>query len=374
MPRISTTIAACVLVCTSLFAQLPEGWQESFDKGIEALAAGRHDEGIDAFKHCLLLRPEDSTCAYNLTCAYSLKNELDLGFEWLAKTIEWGFAREQSNVDLAESGDADLANLRADERFAAHMATMKKSLADTLEAIEAAWKNPLIVLPEGHETMKDLGAILVLHDTGSTKRAVAESYWKDVASELHLVLIAPSGMALTGRTPEKGMAWFNDFQAFTARYWDAEKSLEPALAAIKANKSIDASRVFIAGEGQGGIVAFNAAMRASNVYAGVLTLDTPIIASMTSGYFPNAVAAGVKVRALVNTHSMYGIGAEQIEMFTEQMRAELTRGKLASEVTTYTLDPERPNLRRELVTKTLRAILPVTEGSPRTPVEAGSGK
>jgi len=374
MQRISTTLALLVLFCSTVFAQRPEGWQASFDKGIAALTEGRHDEGIDAFKLCLELQEEDATCAYNIACGYSLKSEMDPGIEWLTQAIDWGFAREQQNVDLAEKTDTDLSNLRKDARFTPLMESMKKDMAVMLAAIEAEWKEPLIIKPAGHETMKDLGALIVLHDAGSSKKEVSESYWKAVASELHLVLVIPSGKMSVGRTPEKGMLWFSDFEAFTARYWDAEKSIDPAIAAVKKMKNVDSKRVFMAGQGQGGVVAFNAVMRAPRLYAGVLTVDAPIITDMTKSYFPNAISAGVKVRALVNTQSMWGIPKEQAGPYVGTMRTKLVQAKLASEVKIYVLDEAKPNLRKDLIVETLRGIMPAAMDAKATPVEAGSEK
>ena len=277
-------------------------------------------------------------------------------------------------MDLAEKTDPDLANIRGDDRFAPLMANMKKEFTERTAAAEAEWKEPLILFPEGHEKMNDLGAIIVLHDTGSTKKEISKSYWKTVAADLHLVLVIPSGTNLVGKTPDKGMSWFTDYQAFTARSWVAEKSIKPANAAIKKMKAVDSDRVFIAGQGQGGLVAFNAAMRAPRLYAGVLTIDAPIVTQMTESYFPNVISAGVKVRALLNTQKVWGLKKEQIAGFAGQMRTALTQSKLAFELATYTLDETKPDLQRELVTDTLRKILPVAKTDQSPPVEAGAGK
>jgi pimeloyl-ACP methyl ester carboxylesterase len=140
---------------------------------------------------------------------------------------------------------------------------------------------------------------------------------------------------------------------------------------------MDATRTILVGEGQGGIVAFNAAMRAPRLYAGVLTLDAPILTNLTSSYIPAAVSAGVRVRVLVNNEEMFGLPKEQIATFTGQMRTGLRTSKLDHELTNYTPNAEQPGQRRALCTEKLRALLPVqspaegqTEGKP---VEAGTG-
>lgn len=367
MQRTPITLAAFLLFCSTLFAQTPEGWQDVFDKGVAALTAGEYDEGIAALKQCLTLQPDEPTCAYNIACGYSLKNEPDPGFEWLGKAVDWGYVREQSDIDTTANGDTDLANLRKDARFAPLMQRMKEVLVVLLAAIEKEWKEPLIVRPEGYERMTDLGALIVLHDFGSSKKAVAESYWKAVAAELHLILVIPSGEVLAGQTLAQGMAWFSDFRAFQSRYWEAEKTIEPAVAVVKKMESVAADRVFIAGQGQGGTVAFNAAIRAPRLYAGVLAVDAPILQSLTEQYFPNAISAGVQIRVLASTETMFQVAKDQIVPMANQMRTLLTQANLPNRVTTYTPAVDKPNLRRDLVIETLREMLPAPNAAPVQP-------
>ena len=87
MQRIALIFTSAFFLCATLFSQTSDAWQVSFDKGIADIQAGRHAEGIEAFKKCLELQPDHATCAYNIACGYSLKNELDPGFEWLGKAL-----------------------------------------------------------------------------------------------------------------------------------------------------------------------------------------------------------------------------------------------------------------------------------------------
>ena len=115
MIRYLLVVAVALLIAPLRAAQdetADEEYTRRFQEGIEDLTAGRHDEGIAAFKRCLELRPEDATSAYNVACGHALKKELDPAFEWLAKSAELGFGNEPDNIVHAETRDPDLASLR----------------------------------------------------------------------------------------------------------------------------------------------------------------------------------------------------------------------------------------------------------------------
>lgn len=372
---LATLIAFCASSLAQDSARDSTKYQAEFQKGIDALLAERHDDGIAAFKACLELRTEDPTCAYNIACGYSLKSEIEPAFEWLGKAADWGFGNSESSLELAATKDTDLANLRSDPRFEPLIERMRKAAAVAKAAAEKEWKNPIVILPEGHEAMETVGALVVLHDVGQTKARVAESAWKELAKARGLALVVPSGKIVAAREPAEGMAWFTDFEEFTRRYWVAEESIKPAFAALeKQVKAIDPARTIIVGEGQGALVAFNAAMRAPRQYAGVLTVDGPIMTTMTQSYIPNAVSAGVRVRCVVDSEGIFGVPKEQVAGFSGQMRSSLRMAKLDGEVLTYTLDEKRPTLRGDLVAEQLAKLLPSdTAAAKGDPVEPGSG-
>lgn len=345
-------------------------FQRHFDAGIQALTAGRNDEGIAAFTKCLELDPEHGVCAYNIACGYSLKKEIEPAFEWLGKATEWGYGDSAANIEHAEKRDVDLANLRTDARFVPLIARMKEALAARERAAEAVWKAPIVIVPKALEGAETVGALVVLHDVGSSKSAIAESYWKSVAEELGLVLVIPSGKHFAGRKAEDGMTWFTDFEEFRARSWVAEDSLAPALDALRESKKIDPARTYIAGVGQGAIIAFNAAMRAPRMYAGVLAVDGPVLPDLVKDHAAGAVASGLKVHVLANRASMYGLPANQISGFLGQMRSQLLSTRVGGQVVEYTTKPEEPEQLRTLV---LGALHVLTAGKV-VPVEAAAGK
>jgi predicted esterase len=366
LPKLASYLLALLAVLTPVRAQdtdPADEYSRVFQEGIDALNARRSDDGIKAFTRCLELRPEDPICAYNITCGYSLKGELDPAFAWFDKAIDWGYGNSQDNIDHAEKADTDLDNLRGDERFAKMITKMKERLAALQKAIDEYTGNAAIYVPEALKDTEEVGVLVVLHDLGSTKDAVLESSWKQLADDLGMVLVAPSGTVLAGKEPKDGMSWFGDFEAFQKRYWDAEKTISPALQQLTKDekKKADPARTILAGEGQGGWVAFNAAVRAPRLYAGVVPVDAPVLPQMLSSYLANASA--LKVRLVANEKQMFGMPADQVGMFLGQMQMGLNQAKLNAAVARYRLDEKKPTLRQDLIAKTIREILGVAEAA-----------
>lgn len=61
-----------------------------FDRGIDAVKAGRLLEAIELFKQCARRRTRDHSSAYNLACCYSLLGDVDMGLWWLRKAVRCG--------------------------------------------------------------------------------------------------------------------------------------------------------------------------------------------------------------------------------------------------------------------------------------------
>ena len=73
---------------------------------------GLYEKGLEIDKKLIRLRPDDPIVFYNLACSYSLLQQIDLALEALTKAIELGY----DDFDYMQA-DADLANIRRDERF-----------------------------------------------------------------------------------------------------------------------------------------------------------------------------------------------------------------------------------------------------------------
>src|ERR1700741_2569390 len=88
-------------------------------QAVDLLKAGKYDEGIAVLMRIFEIPglKEDEDTAYNLACSYSLKKDVEKGFEWLEKAVDWGWgegmgtlvgsAKQTSHVDMTRA-DPDL--------------------------------------------------------------------------------------------------------------------------------------------------------------------------------------------------------------------------------------------------------------------------
>lgn len=325
--------------------------------------AGKYTEAIAGFSKCLELRPKEATAAYNIACGYSLAKQPDAAFEWLGKAVEWGFGASNLDTDaiaLAEKTDKDLEPLRADPRFVAVVAAMKANA----KAVDEYANTPIFYIPERIAKAEEFAVLVVLHDLGSTKEALLASPWKSLADELGLALVLPSGrISLTARAAE-GMQWFASAQRYTQAAWKYERNVNAALEAFKKEHDLDKSRVFIAGEGQGGMLAFNVAISAPGLYKGVLVFDSPLALAIAQPKAANAAKMGFRGRVFVNTTRLFGAPPEaDLAKVIESIGQGLTTLNLTGvALRTYVLEPvpaeQRRNLAREALREWLAASAP----------------
>jgi predicted esterase len=331
--RVAARIAASVLVgalatlllSAPLRAQAEDDYTREFRKGYEALVAGRIDEGIVSMKRCLELRSDDSTPAYNLACAYSLKNEPDAGFEWLGRALDLGFAFAQSDsFTMLASSDKDLANLRADARFAAVLERCKAQYAK----VDAYAATPVVYVPAALEKAELAPLLVVLHDHGDTKDgAFANGPWKKLADELGYVLLIPSGKTPTSFHPDvdpsKGMAWFMNTGEYENNFWKYEKPIEEAVKALRKERKLDPQRVHIVGVGLGAIPAFNVAVSSPGLYKGVVSYNGWPNLRMAGAKLANAQKLGLETTWLFPSKPHGGVaGMPEAEYKALLLRAE----------------------------------------------------
>ncbi|MCE9594597.1 MAG: hypothetical protein K8S98_10410 [Planctomycetes bacterium] len=339
-------------------------------RGVELLNSGKNDEGIAVFKKLVEVNPTDSVSSYNVACGLAKKNEIEPAFEWLTKAIDLGFGNQASgnpvdNITFAAEKDTDLASLRADPRFAAlvlKMKAMKKALDEYLAT-------PAIYVPKALEGAAEMPLLVVLHDAGSTKDKVVAGWWKSVADELGFVLIAPSGTIQMGVKPEDGMAWFDDANAYVARNWPYEKPVDAALATFAKTKKYDRARVFLAGEGMGGMVANTIAFGAPGLYKGSVTLNGLAIDKLVAGKAANAGKMGLKVRVMLYPEATPE-GAQQpdIAALAGALDKRLKEWGIQGSATVIAA-PTDDAQKTALVVEALKSMQPVAK-----PAEAGAGK
>lgn len=98
----------------------------NFIQALSALAdnytkRGLFDQGLAVDKQLASLRPDEPVVWYNLSCSYSLLNNIEEGLYALEKAIRLGYA----DFYFMEK-DADLENLRKDSRFKDLILNFKK--------------------------------------------------------------------------------------------------------------------------------------------------------------------------------------------------------------------------------------------------------
>ncbi|MEZ5977186.1 MAG: hypothetical protein R3F34_03095 [Planctomycetota bacterium] len=360
-----------------------EDYQRIFKEGIDALEGGRYDDGIASFRRCLELNPEDAVCAYNIACGYSMKGSVDDGITWLGHSADWGFGLAEGNIEHAETKDTDLANLRADARFAdciGRMKETKKRLDEYLAKPAAEWA------PESRGD-GPVGLLVVLHDNGSTRDDVVSGPWRRVAEELGFVLVAPSGRIAARVDPADGMSWMPNFGEYQQRYWIYEKPVQDAVSAARKKYDVDRSRIYVAGAGDAGIVAMNIAIGSPGLFKGVVTLDAPVVEQLVQEKAPNAGKMGLRARLLWSDRPNFLEGQE----VTREDYASYLGQRFSGWSVDASIDrlPARPaeraegedeaaaKAREEAETAWIAAVADAVRDlvpAPAEPVEAGAGK
>jgi predicted esterase len=377
MSRIVTLLLAlCLTLAPAAARPGPDNVQELNQKAIAALAAKKYDEGIALFQRILEIAPHNSGTAYNLACGYSLKNDLDQAYDWLDKASAWGWGsgesqlvgttQPMSQIEMIRT-DPDLENLRRDPRYEAFMRRLEeKGKKSTAYAASAA-----VYIPEKIAQLEEMPLLVVLHDNGSTKDQVIAGRWKAVADEIGTALVAPSGKILLGDDPAQGMAWWDDLQAFQNKSWSFEKSIGEAVTAFKKEHKLAQSRVFIAGEGLGSIVAFDVAFGSPGLYKGALGLNGGLLPELLSPRASSAAKAGLKVELWMETSAAQKIlpPGQALDKLTAHWNQLLETWGVQGRVQSFTLAAQDPHQIDHLLVEGLKrmSVAPAA-------IEAGAAK
>lgn len=366
-------LLVCLVSFAPAFAQRSDEYNKEQKKGYDALMAGKLDEGIASMKRCLELSPEDPTSAYNLACGYSLKKELDTAFEWLNKSFDWGFGFSQLNNITHPDGDKDLDNLRADPRYAAAMERVRGQA----KKAEEYYSVPIVYVPAALATAETKPLLVVLHAEGSTKdMAFEKGPWKKLADDLGTALIVPSARVPMVLKPEvapaQGMTWFG-FDYATATAWKYEKPVNDAVDAFKKEHKIDPTRVYIVGEGQGAMVAFNIAVTKPGFYKGVIAISGLPNLQLAQAKLPNAIKAGQRSHFALDAQPYTGGGdTSKIDETAKLIEDSMKKAGMAVTFERFEKKPDDPAQSYEIVAKTLKAF--ATPAPAAQPAEAGADK
>lgn len=292
-------------------------FNREYNSGVEHHIAGRYDEAALSFERCLRINPQHPSCAYNIACGRSLQGKLDLAFEWLAKAGEWGFAYSDGKLETARS-DPDLEPLRGDPRFEEFLVRMQSMLA----AAQAYSSEVGTYIPPRLTEAEKIPLLVVLHEVGET-RETALAEWTPIAEQLGTALVVPSARFPIGAEPSMGMSWFDDLEQYGQRFFDYERTINRAVKAFAREHVLDRQRVYIAGTGQGGMVAFNVAVHGSGFYRGVLVLNGPLHDVLAQPKIAQAAASGLQVRVLVLSEDLPGISGLELGAWCDELRGRL---------------------------------------------------
>lgn len=356
----SSVLASLVLIGAAAAQDISREYTASAEKGIKALNAGQNDEGIACFKRCLELVPRDSTSAYNVACGYSKKGELDPAFEYLDKAAEFGFGNRDSlgKTNIVFAGeDADLENTRKDPRwtkFIERMTTLRAEREVLKKKGDEYAAKPAVYIPEKVAALAEMPLLIVIHDVGQTKDQMIEGRYKAVADELGFALIAPSGKILVGDDPQKGMAWFDDPSAYLKAPWQSEKSINDAVSAFKKDHKVDKNRVYLVGEGVGGLVATSVGVGGPGLYKAVLAINSQLAPQLLAPKAPNAGKMGLRLR-FVNDVAL-GESAEEVAKQTESWNKSLATWGITGGATTFTADAKDPKQLQVLIVDAVKSF------------------
>ncbi len=301
----------------ALFPSWKASYDEHFQRGISALQTRDLETARASFEKCLELKPHEGVCAYNLACTHALGAAPEAAFQWLERAASWGWGFSERQIELLER-DPDLERLRRDPRWSAYLAARRRDILPMREFVAT----PAVHAgaPARVESSRPRGALIVLHDAGATKLDVAASSWRALAESLDCVLVAPSATLPQGSDPRLGLAWFSDLAAFVEQPWIVERPLLEQIDAALKEHALDPARVVLAGEGQGGIVAFDLALRAPGRFRGVCVEDAACPGDDSVRRARVAAALGCRL-AFVATPNKRLFGWAQDESEAQALRA-----------------------------------------------------
>lgn len=379
MPRFLARVLAVLALATFSFAaQDPNEINRLNGEILAALSAKKYDEALAKLGKVLELRPEDKGTAYNFACVHSLKGDVDQALEWAGKAIDWGWGpgwgaiagqdgKELTEIEMLEQ-DADLANMRKDERYKAVLerATALRKAVDEYRASAAVY------VPEKVQALAEMPLLVVLHGNGSTKDAVVAGKWKAIADELGMALVAPSGRHLAPRAkkPSDGMLWIESVPAYQSKPWVDERPIQDAVAAFTKERKLDKTRVLIAGEGYGGTLAVHAAAASPYQYKAALAFNGVPITSVLASKAANASKAGLRLELLLDAQeSIDELGsAAQLETTLKTFNENLAKWSIGGGARSVALDAQDPDAARKAISERLKALL----DAPRA-TEAAAG-
>jgi serine/threonine protein kinase len=270
-------------------------FETSFQDGVTALQSGDYVRSTQAFLRCLEVTPRHAVSAYNVACSYARAGRSQLALHWVDQAIDFGFGFLVDGPEVLEK-DPDLESLRGDRRWVASLTRMQRGRNDA-ERYAAV---PGLHVPRTLRSRDSWPLLVVLHASGATKDDVVNGPWRRVADELGLALLAPSGRLPVDERAEDGMRWFQDMDDFLGRPWAYESELIEDIRVFCTENPVDRSRVFIAGEGLGALLAADLALTAPGLFMGLLVVNGPMVPEVAWQRTLVASSLGLGIRVVLD--------------------------------------------------------------------------
>jgi predicted esterase len=276
VPLDPCAVAFAALVLATSFASAQSrlrstsGWAGK--KGGDLVRPRSTTRATVELKHCLEILPTTRP-AYDLACITSIRSQLDASAGGSARRrLEFGLV--SGEVKHLEKDDADLINLRKDARFAGLVEKLKARRKAVAEVVA----KPAFYVPAKLEKAESVPLLVVLHDKGETCAAALEKGpWKKIADEQGFAVLVPSASFPVDADLSKGMRWFNLWYNYAKAPFEFERGIATGLDVFKKSHKVDPARLFIAGMGQGGMVAFNVAASSNGSYKGVVVYGSSVL-------------------------------------------------------------------------------------------------
>ena len=140
-------------------------------------------------------------------------------------------------------------------------------------------------------------------------------------------------------------------------------SVSSAVAVFKQSREYDRERVFLAGEGQGAIVALRAGMASSGLYKGLLLIDAPFIEELVASRASTAAQMGQRLYMVLGVEGAEGKLAE-LAKNAPAWKRKLTEWGIDAAIETCAPPSAAADPRREKVALVLRKWLTETPKAP----------
>lgn len=223
-------------------------------KAQKAYESKEYPTAIENYNRLLTLAPFSPGTLYNLACCHALNGDKDAALDALSKSVELGW---DDPVWMSEKDD-DLKSLRGDKRF--------EDICEAAKAISG--ESVYVYAPPTLKPDSPAPVMVVLHGFGGNARQFA-SYFKKVADENNMLVIAPRGSAHLGQL---AYGWNNPGSPRDIDFSKVANQISEAIDQVAQTHKLDRERIVVAGFSQGGAVALHLMASNPSKYAGVFAV------------------------------------------------------------------------------------------------------